>query len=131
MTEKQAVEFLEFYKDTIPKEPPIEAIIDKDKHWYHDNEELLEVIDFAIKAIEENERLKVSNAELKKTIEYWNEVSYEQHEAIKKTRNKMQSLDKELCSHWLIEDFDKEAHIAYNECLDILDEYIHNMYVKE
>lgn len=227
MTEEQAVEFLEFYKDTIPKEPPIEAIIDKDKHWHHDNEELLEVIEYAIKAIEENKRLKVTdkrnkelfvqikhqldelskytnnwkdkliiqsyikpltylinryvndndktlffnglekdcqqlqdrlfeynqknnslitenkrlqeeneqlkvaNTELKKTIERWNEVSYEQHEAIKKTRDEMQSLDEELCSRFLIEDCDKEAHEAYRECLDILDKYIHNMYVED
>ena len=168
MTEEQAVEFLEFYKDTIPKEPPIEAIIDKDKHWYHDNEELLEVIDFAIKAIEENEelkaqinrcfrevtnnlkaknnhdeklldcieqlqkeneKLKANRAGLIEDIERWNEVSYEQHEAIKKTRDKMQSLDEELCSKFLIDDCDKEAHKSYEQCLDILDEYIHNTYI--
>ena len=51
MTEEQVIKHLRFYKDTLPKEPPIESSLDK--HWYHDSEEHLEAIDMAIKALEQ------------------------------------------------------------------------------
>lgn len=105
-----------------------QKITDKMKTENDHDEQLLDCIE---RLQEENEQLKMANAELKKTIERWNEVSYEQHEAIKRAREEMQSLDEELCSRFLIEDCDKEAHRAYEQCLDILDKYIHNMYVEK
>jgi len=123
MTAEQAIEFLKFYETTIPKEPPIEAIIDKDKYWYRDNQELLEAIDMAIKALEENERLKADRAGLVKDIERWNEVSYEHHEAIKKVREEIEKKS------------NSESGDIYNEyaggrvdgldtALEILDKYL-------
>lgn len=85
MTEEQAVEFLEFYKDTIPREPPIETVIDKEeKDWYHDNEELLEVIDFAIKALKENEGLKATD---KRNKELFVQIKHQLDELSKYTNN--------------------------------------------